>query len=68
MKIIKEITRTTSVIMLLKSLALSGSAAVSNEKETSNSNVPNQYARVENIAKVEGVIKDNTGQTYGFVD
>jgi hypothetical protein len=30
-----------------KSLALSKSIAVSNDKDTSNSNMPNQYARVK---------------------
>jgi hypothetical protein len=51
-----------------KSLALSKSTAESNGKETSNSNMPNQYARVKNVAKREDVIKDNTDQTYAFVD
>jgi hypothetical protein len=27
-----------------------------------------KYARVKNIAKGEDVIKDNTDQTYAFVD
>jgi hypothetical protein len=30
--------------------------------------MPNQYARVKNIAKGEHVIKDHTYQTYTFVD
>jgi hypothetical protein len=51
-----------------KSLALSKSIAVSSDKETSNSNMPNQYARVKNVVKGEFVIKDNTDQTYAFVD
>jgi hypothetical protein len=51
-----------------KSLALSKSIDSSNSKETSNSNTPNQYARVKNVAKGEDVIKDNTDQTYAFVD
>jgi hypothetical protein len=51
-----------------KSLALSKSTAGSNDKETSNANMPNQYARVKNVAKGEDVIKDNTDQTYAFVD
>jgi hypothetical protein len=51
-----------------KSLALSKSTAVSNGKDTNNFNKPNQYARVKNIEKLEEVIKDNTGQTYAFVD
>jgi flagellum-specific peptidoglycan hydrolase FlgJ len=51
-----------------KSLALSKSTAVSNDKETSSSNMLNQYARVKNIAKGEDVIKDNIDQTYAFVD
>jgi hypothetical protein len=34
-----------------KSLTLSKSTAVPNDKETSNSNMPNQYARVKNVAK-----------------
>jgi hypothetical protein len=43
-----------------KSLALSKSIAVPNDKETNNSNLPNQYPRVKNVAKGEDVIKDNT--------
>jgi hypothetical protein len=49
-------------------LALSKSIAVSNDKETNNSSMPNQYARVKNVAKGQDVIKDNTDQTYDFVD
>jgi hypothetical protein len=30
--------------------------------------MPNQYARVNNVLKGEDVIKDNTDQTYAFVD
>jgi hypothetical protein len=30
--------------------------------------MPNQYARVKNVAKGQDVIKDNTYQTYAFVD
>jgi hypothetical protein len=41
---------------------------VPNEKETNNSNMPNKYARVKNVAKGENVIKENTDQTYAFVD
>jgi hypothetical protein len=51
-----------------KSLALSKSTAVPNDKEINNSNLPNQYARVKNVAKGEDVIKDNTDHTYAFVD
>jgi hypothetical protein len=51
-----------------KSLALSKSTAVPNDKETNNSNLPNEYARVKNVAKGEDVIKENTDQTYAFVD
>jgi hypothetical protein len=51
-----------------KSLALSKSTAVSNDKETNNSNMPDQYARVKYVAKGEDVIKENTDQTYAFVD
>jgi hypothetical protein len=51
-----------------KSLALSKSITVSNDKETSNSNMPNQYARVKNVARGEDVIKDNTDQNFAFVD
>jgi hypothetical protein len=50
-----------------KSLALSKSTAVPNYKETNNSNMPNQYARVKNVAKGEDVIKDNTDQTYALL-
>jgi hypothetical protein len=53
-----------------KSLALSKSIAVYNYKEISNSNMPNQYASVKNVAKGKdvNVIKDNSSQTYVFVD
>jgi hypothetical protein len=51
-----------------KSLALSKSTSSTNDKDTNNSNMPNQYARVKNVAKGEDVIKDNTDQTYAFVD
>jgi hypothetical protein len=30
--------------------------------------MPNQYTRVKNVAKGEDVIKENTDQTYAFVD
>jgi hypothetical protein len=30
--------------------------------------MPNQYARVKNVAKGEDVIKENTHHTYAFVD
>jgi hypothetical protein len=46
-----------------KSLALSKSTAIPNDKETINSNMPNQYARVKIIAKGEDEIKENTDQT-----
>jgi hypothetical protein len=36
-----------------KSLSSSKSTAAANDKETSNSNTPNQYARVKNTAEVE---------------
>jgi hypothetical protein len=49
-----------------KSSALSKSTAVPNDKETNNSNIPNQHTRVKNVAKGEEVIKENTDQTYGF--
>jgi hypothetical protein len=48
--------------------ALSKSTAISNDKDTNNSNIPNQYARLKNVAKGEDVIKENTDQTYAFVD
>jgi hypothetical protein len=51
-----------------KSLSLIKSTAVSIAKETSHSNMPIQYARVKYVAKGEDVIKDNTDQTYAFVD
>jgi hypothetical protein len=51
-----------------KSLALSESTAIPNDKETSDSNMPNQYARVKNLARAEDVINENTYQTYAFVD
>jgi hypothetical protein len=51
-----------------KSLAFSKSTDVPNDKEINNSNLPNQYARVKNVAKREDVIKENTDQTSAFVD
>jgi hypothetical protein len=51
-----------------KSSALSKSTAVRNDKDTNNSNMPNQYARVKNVSRGEDVIKENTDQTYAFVD
>jgi hypothetical protein len=39
------------------------------KRETiNNSNMPNQYTRVKNVAKVKEVIKVNTDQIYAFVD
>jgi hypothetical protein len=51
-----------------KLLSLSKTAVVSNDKETSNSQMPTQYARVKHVAKGEDIIKDNTDHTYAFVD
>jgi hypothetical protein len=51
-----------------KSLALSKSTAIPNDKETSNSNMPNQYSSVRNVAKGEDVIKENIDHTHAFVD
>jgi hypothetical protein len=51
-----------------KSLALNKSTALPYDKETNHANMPNQYARVKNVAKGEDVIKENTDQTYAFVD
>jgi hypothetical protein len=51
-----------------KSFALRKSTAIPNDKETNNSNMPNQYARVKNVAKGEDVTKDNTDQAHDFVD
>jgi hypothetical protein len=51
-----------------KSLSLSKSTAVPNDKETNNTHIPNQYARVKNVAKGEDVIKENTDHIYAFVD
>jgi hypothetical protein len=50
------------------SLGLSKSTAVPNDKDTNNSNMPNQYTRVKNVAKEEEVIKENTDQTYAYVE
>jgi hypothetical protein len=44
------------------------STAATNDKEISNTIMPNQYTRVKNVAKGEDVSKDNTDQTYTFVD
>jgi hypothetical protein len=51
-----------------KSLVSSKSTAVSNDKDTRNSNMPNQYTRVKNIAKGKKIIKENTDHNYAFVD
>jgi hypothetical protein len=51
-----------------KSLALSKSTAVPNDKEIHSANFPNQSVRVKNVAKGEDVLKDNTDQTHAFVD
>jgi hypothetical protein len=51
-----------------KLLVLSKSLAVSNDKKISNFNMPNQYARVKNLAKGDNVIKENTDWTNVFVD
>jgi hypothetical protein len=51
-----------------KSLASRKSTTVPNDKDTNNSNLPNQYARVKNVAKGKDAIKDNTDQSYDFVD
>jgi hypothetical protein len=50
-----------------KSLALSKSTAVPKDKDTNNSNLPNKYARVKNVAKGEDVIKENTDQIYAML-
>jgi hypothetical protein len=39
-----------------KSSALSKFTAVPNDNDTNNSNMPNQYARVKNVAKEEVAI------------
>jgi hypothetical protein len=51
-----------------KSLALSKSTAVPNDKEINNSNMTNQNSKLKNVAKGEDVIKENKDQTYAFVD
>jgi hypothetical protein len=51
-----------------KSLALSKSTAVPNDMDTNNSNIPNQYARVKNVAKGEKLIKDNKDHSFALVD
>jgi hypothetical protein len=38
------------------------------KRETNYSNMPNQYTRVKNLAKEEDIIKEDTDQSYGFVD
>jgi hypothetical protein len=37
-------------------------------KQSKNSNMPNQYTRVKNIAKWKDEIKHNEGQTYAIVN
>jgi hypothetical protein len=64
----KENVKNRRMKKMKKSLALSKSIVASNNKEISNFNMPNQYSRVKNVAKGEGVIKDNKDQTYAFVD
>jgi hypothetical protein len=51
-----------------KSLALSKSTVVPNDKEINNSNMTNQNSKLKNVAKGEDVIKENKDQTYAFVD
>jgi hypothetical protein len=51
-----------------KSLALSKSTAIPNDKETNNSKMPNQFARVKNVVEGDIVINVNTDQTYAFDD
>jgi hypothetical protein len=64
----ERITQQQEDDKMKKSLTLSKSIPVSNNKEISNSNMPNKYARVKNVAKGEDIIKNNTDQTYTFVD
>jgi uncharacterized protein (UPF0147 family) len=45
--LMKENVNNRRMKKMKKSLALSKSTAVSNDKETSNDNMPNQYARVK---------------------
>jgi hypothetical protein len=47
--------------------ALSKSIAVSDDKETRNSNMPNQYARVKNVMKGENIINDYTDHNDDFM-
>jgi hypothetical protein len=51
-----------------KSLALSKSSAVSDDKDTSNAHMPNQYAKMKIVVIWEKSIKENKDQTYAFVD
>jgi hypothetical protein len=53
---------------MINSLALSETTAFPNDKDTNDSFLPNLYARMKNVAKGEDVIKENTDQTYAFVD
>jgi hypothetical protein len=48
-------------------IILSKSIPVSNDKESDNSNMPSQYARMKNVAKREEVIKDFKDHTYGLL-
>jgi hypothetical protein len=64
----ERITQQQEDDKMKKSLALGKSTAIPNVKDTNNSNLPNQYARVKNVAKGENIIKNNTDQTYTFVD
>jgi hypothetical protein len=38
------------------------------DKDSSNSNIPNQYARVQNTVRREEVVQEDSDQTYSFVD
>ena len=38
------------------------------DKDSSNSNMPNQYARVQNAVRGEEAVQEDSDQTYSFVD
>jgi hypothetical protein len=52
----------------MKNSLVSKYTAITNDKDTKNAHMPNQYARVKNVAKGKDLIKENTGHTYAFVD
>jgi hypothetical protein len=47
----------------MKSLSLGKFVGRTSDKGSKNSNIPNQFTRLKNVAKGEDVIKDDKNQT-----